>query len=74
MNFLRKLPVLPLHGRILQLEQRQLSCSAGKWKIFEPDYLDSAGPQIPTYPPINIQVKPYFVIVNKYLLNLFLNY
>jgi hypothetical protein len=58
MNFLRKLPVLPLSGRILQLEQRQLSCSAGKWKIFEPDYLDSAGPQIPTYPPINIQVKP----------------
>jgi len=26
---------------------------------FEPDYLDSSGPVIPTYPPINIQIKGY---------------
>lgn len=28
-------------------------------KTFEPDYLDSAGPQIPVYPPLNIQVRGY---------------
>ena len=26
---------------------------------FEPDYLDAAGPGVPTYPPLNIQVKGY---------------
>ena len=26
---------------------------------FEPDYLDSSGPVIPTYPPLNIQIKGY---------------
>merc|ERR1719402_538695 len=26
---------------------------------FEPDYLDSAGPVIPTYPPLNIQMRGY---------------
>jgi len=28
-------------------------------KTFEPDYLDSAVPPVPTYPPINIQIKGY---------------
>lgn len=28
-------------------------------KTFEPDYLDSAGPVIPTYPPFNIQIRGY---------------
>jgi len=56
MNFLRKLPVLP---GSLRFDQRLLTCSVGRWKIFEPDYLDSAGPQIPTYPPLNIQIKGY---------------
>jgi len=28
-------------------------------KTFEPHYLDSAVPRIPTYPPINIQIKSY---------------
>ena len=26
---------------------------------FEPDYLDSSGPVVPVYPPINIQIKGY---------------
>jgi len=26
---------------------------------FEPDYLDSSGPVIPTYPPLNIQIQGY---------------
>jgi len=26
---------------------------------FEPDYLDTSGPVIPTYPPLNIQIKGY---------------
>lgn len=26
---------------------------------FEPDYLDSSGPVVPTYPPLNIQIKGY---------------
>merc|ERR1719397_932390 len=26
---------------------------------FEPDYLDSSGPVVPTYPPVNIQIKGY---------------
>jgi large subunit ribosomal protein L48 len=36
-------------------------------KTFEPDYLDSAVPQIPTYPEINIQMKGYdFDILESY--------
>lgn len=61
MNFLRH---LPLCGKNLRAERlllllRPLCGSAGRWKTFEPDYLDSAGPQIPTYPPLNIQIKGY---------------
>ena len=26
---------------------------------FEPDYLDSSGPVVPTYPPVNIQIRGY---------------
>jgi hypothetical protein len=55
MNFLRRLPrssvLLP------RCQLRYLGCSAGRLKTFEPDYLDSAGPQVPTYPPLNIQVQ-----------------
>ena len=36
---------------------RTLSQSAVLRKTFEPDYLDSSVPEIPAYPPINIQVK-----------------
>lgn len=36
-----------------------LHTSLCKSKTFEPDYLDSAGPEIPVYPPINIQIKGY---------------
>ena len=33
-----------------------LHLNTPKYKVFEPDYLDSAGLVPPTYPPINIQV------------------
>lgn len=36
-----------------------LSTSASLAKTFEPDYLDSAGPILPVYPPLNIQMKGY---------------
>jgi len=36
-----------------------IATSAWARKTFEPDYLDSAGPVIPTYPPLNIQMKAY---------------
>jgi len=35
------------------------SSSSSLGKTFEPDYLDSAGPVIPVYPPLNVQVKGY---------------
>ena len=35
------------------------STSRGSRGTFEPDYLDSSGPVVPTYPPINIQIKGY---------------
>lgn len=38
---------------------RFLSVSPAVNKTFEPDYLDSAVPPIPTYPTINIQMKGY---------------
>jgi len=38
---------------------RTLTHSAVCRKTFEPDYLDSSVPEIPTYPPINIQMKGY---------------
>lgn len=38
---------------------RTLSQSAVLRKTFEPDYLDSSVPEIPAYPPINIQLKGY---------------
>ena len=36
---------------------RLLSSCIIRRGTFEPDYLDSAGPVIPTYPPLNIQIK-----------------
>jgi len=36
-----------------------LHLNTPKYKVFEPDYLDSAGLVPPTYPPINIQIKGY---------------
>ena len=48
---------------------RTLSQSAVLRKTFEPDYLDSSVPEIPAYPPINIQVKKnnlvYFRIMER---------
>jgi len=37
----------------------KFSSSSVSRGTFEPDYLDSSGPVIPTYPPINIQIKGY---------------
>ena len=37
----------------------RLSSSRVSRGTFEPDYLDSSGPVVPTYPPINIQIKGY---------------
>lgn len=49
------------------LASRTFSISAPKLKTFEPDYLDSAVPEIPTYPPINIQMKSYnFDVLESY--------
>ena len=36
---------------------RMLATGVCRRGTFEPDYLDSSGPVIPTYPPVNIQVK-----------------
>jgi len=49
------------------LASRTFSISAAKFKTFEPDYLDSSVPEIPVYPPINIQMKSYnFDILESY--------
>lgn len=49
------------------LASRAFSISASKLKTFEPDYLDSAVPEIPTYPPLNIQMKSYnFDVLESY--------
>eukprot|EP00088_Acartia_fossae_P042279 TRINITY_DN44364_c0_g1_i1.p1 TRINITY_DN44364_c0_g1~~TRINITY_DN44364_c0_g1_i1.p1 ORF type:complete len:250 (-),score=27.35 TRINITY_DN44364_c0_g1_i1:105-854(-) len=46
---------------------KTFGCSTVKAKTFEPDYLDSAVPLIPTYPPINIQLKGYnFDVLESY--------
>jgi len=39
--------------------KKAICTSVSRLKTFEPDYLDAAGPQIPLYPPLNIQVKGY---------------
>ena len=36
---------------------RMLATGVCRRGTFEPDYLDPSGPVIPTYPPVNIQVK-----------------
>ena len=71
MNFISKLVLPPCVKRVNYvplvfappsgqnenyLGQRHLNHSAVRLKTFEPDYLDAAGQQIPTYPPLNIQV------------------
>ena len=42
---------------LISSSSRLLSSSIIRQGTFEPDYLDSAGPVIPTYPPLNIQIK-----------------
>jgi len=46
---------------------RNLSVNQVMMKTFEPDYLDSSVPEIPTYPPINIQMRGYnFEVLESY--------
>lgn len=52
---------------VAPLAFRTISMSATRMKTFEPDYLDSAVPEIPAYPPINIQLRSYnFDILESY--------
>ena len=44
---------------LLKRSKLLLSTSTSCRGTFEPDYLDSSGPVIPTYPPLNIQIKGY---------------
>ena len=44
---------------LLKRSKLLLSTSTSCQGTFEPDYLDSSGPVIPTYPPLNIQIKGY---------------
>ena len=41
----------------LRQTRMSLSSTSARLGTFEPDYLDSSGPVIPVYPPINIQIK-----------------
>ena len=58
MNFLSRSVTGPLRT-LSSLRQTRLSLSSTSLRLgtFEPDYLDSSGPVIPVYPPINIQIK-----------------
>eukprot|EP00092_Neocalanus_flemingeri_P024849 GFUD01026945.1.p1 GENE.GFUD01026945.1~~GFUD01026945.1.p1 ORF type:complete len:205 (-),score=63.93 GFUD01026945.1:72-686(-) len=56
MNLFRpQMFLTPMMGRAKLL----FSTSIKSRGTFEPDYLDSSGPVIPTYPPLNIQIKGY---------------
>eukprot|EP00088_Acartia_fossae_P055409 TRINITY_DN6427_c0_g1_i1.p1 TRINITY_DN6427_c0_g1~~TRINITY_DN6427_c0_g1_i1.p1 ORF type:complete len:225 (-),score=45.74 TRINITY_DN6427_c0_g1_i1:512-1186(-) len=51
----------------LSVQRRPFAVSTACSKTFEPDYLDSAVPQVPCYPPINIQMKSYnFHLLESY--------
>nr|CAG4651534.1 EOG090X0MUO [Simocephalus serrulatus]SVE94665.1 EOG090X0MUO [Simocephalus serrulatus] len=52
----------------LNVEVRNVLSSRGLRQIpFEPEYLDSKGPQIPLYEPLNVQIKSYdFTILEKF--------
>ena len=41
----------------LRQTRMSLSSTSARLGTFEPEYLDSSGPVIPVYPPINIQIK-----------------
>lgn len=51
--------LLGVVGRGIRFPTRTLHITPLVHKTFEPDYLDSAVPPIPTYPPVNIQMKGY---------------
>ena len=58
MNFLSRSVTGPLRTwSSLRQTRLSLSSTSARPGTFEPDYLDSSGPVIPVYPPINIQIK-----------------
>jgi len=48
-----------LSSSVRHLAARSFSMTSAVRRTFEPDYLDSAVPPIPTYPPLNIQIRGY---------------
>ena len=58
MNFLSRSVTGPLRTwSSLRQTRLSISSTSARPGTFEPDYLDSSGPVIPVYPPINIQIK-----------------
>ena len=58
MNFLSRSVTGPLRTwSSLRQTRLSLSSTSARPGTFEPDYLDSSGPVIPVYSPINIQIK-----------------
>merc|ERR1712025_707627 len=58
MNYLMR-TLKPMMTGSSRQSSRLFSAGVMRMGTFEPDYLDSSGPVIPTYPPINIQIKGY---------------
>lgn len=56
MNYLMR-TLKPMMTGSSRQSSRLFSAGVMRMGTFEPDYLDSSGPVIPTYPPINIQIK-----------------
>jgi len=56
-----------LVSSVCRLSPRSFSLSSAARRTFEPDYLDSAVPPVPTYPPLNIQISGYdFCILESF--------
>jgi len=80
MNFLPKISLrqlprvctkLPIHStspsNSLPVPAAGLHTGRAVFGTFEPDYLDTEGSTIPTYPPLNIQMKGYnFDLLEEY--------
>jgi len=75
MNFLTKVGLRPLPRvctrlpiiSTLKVPAAGLHTSPIVFGTFEPDYLDTEGNTIPTYPPLNIQIKGYnFDLLEEY--------
>ena len=53
----------------LRQTRMSISSTTARLGTFEPDYLDSSGPVIPVYPPINIQIKGKSISSNHIVKN-----